>query len=84
MPRPDGKPYIYEILGFDSREEYDAALAQDRARWQESVGWPEEENCPGCDGHRERGPHRLSCSFASTRLAGPLEWILMGTRKNEC
>ena len=50
MPRPDGKPTIAEIV---------AELENDP---REGKTWPPEEDCPGCDQHRD-GPHRFGCSL---------------------
>jgi hypothetical protein len=43
-----------------SWEEIDTELGLDR-RALSGKTWPQEEDCPGCDGHRDKGPHRFSC-----------------------
>ena len=82
MPRPDGKPTIYEALGYSSPEEMDAAL--DAAEEEERVSrpWGLEEQCPGCPGHKDGldghpdGAHKMSCSATNTRLTIPVSWLI--------
>lgn len=34
---------------------------------REDRPWPKEEDCPGCDGHKDKGPHRFGCSVHGAR-----------------
>jgi hypothetical protein len=57
MPRADGTPTIAEMIA-----EVDEVETDDRSRKQ----WPPEEDCPGCDKHRD-GPHRFGCTLHGVR-----------------
>lgn len=61
MPRPDGKPTIAEILA-SCADDFDP---------REYKPWPEEEDCSGCDQHKN-GPHRLSCHMAGGYMRIPV------------
>lgn len=62
MPRPDGQPFLWEILGI-TREEFEAEPPRTKP-------WPIEEDCLGCDQHKD-GPHRFGCTLHGAR-AGQL------------
>jgi hypothetical protein len=65
MPRKDGSPTIQEIL--DSAKDEDGEH-EDEAQPRRGKPWPPEEDCKGCDKHKD-GPHRFSCSEAGVRAS---------------
>ena len=83
MPRADGRPTINELVyGTNDPDEIAAIEAAQQAELDAERGWPESERCPGCDGHAERGPHRLSCHTRG-RIVGPLSWIQKAMKGGE-
>lgn len=74
MPRKDGTYTMRELAmaanDCENETAYAEYLAAEEAEEQAQKGWPAAENCPGCPGHIERGPHKMSCTHSSRR------WIL--------